>query len=85
MTVTPGKFASLASYLRAQGVDETDISALEDAVRNDPEPKGTEKFGSGVSGWIGRMVGKAAEGSWGVAIGTAANMLGKALTKFYGL
>lgn len=84
MTVTPGEFASLASYLKAQGVEEADISALESVVRNDPEPKSPGKFGSGVSGWIGRMVGKAADGSWGVAIGTAANVLGSAITKFYG-
>ena len=85
MMVTPGEFASLANYLKAQGVDETNISALESAVRDDPEPKGPGKFGPRVSGWIGRMVGKAADGSWGVAIGAAANVLGTAITKFYGL
>lgn len=85
MTVTPGEFASLANYLRAQGIEESDISLLEDAVRVDPEPKAPGKFGAGVSGWIGRMMGKAADGSWAVAIGTAANVLGTAITKFYGL
>ena len=38
-----------------------------------------------VSKWYSKMISKAADGSWQIAIGTAANLLTQSLNSFYGL
>lgn len=85
ITVQSGNFGSLANYLRQQGVSATAIEELEQAVRDDPEPKSAQAFGSKVSAWIGKMVGLAASGGWEVSVATAGTLLAAAVSKFYGL
>lgn len=85
MTVTPGNFGSLASYLASHGVSADDLRDLEDAVRQDPQPNDKTKLGDKVSAWIGKMVGKAAQGGWNISLGAAGNLLAAAVAKFYGL
>lgn len=85
ITVQSGNFGSLAYYLQQQGVSHAAIAELEQAVRDDPEPKSAKAFGSKVSAWIGKMVGLAASGGWEVSVATAGNLLAAAISKFYGL
>lgn len=86
MTVTPGNFESLADYLRRQKVEDADIKELEDAVRQDSnKPPVGNDFGPAVSSWIAKMVSKAADGGWAVGVASAGNILGSAISKFYGL
>lgn len=85
MTVTPGNFGSLASYLASHGVSAEDLRVLEDAVRKDPQPNDKTKLGDRVSAWIGKMIGKAAQGGWNISLGAAGNLLASAIAKFYGL
>jgi hypothetical protein len=42
-------------------------------------------FGPNVAAWMGKMVGKAAEGSWEIATSAAGSVLGKALARYYGM
>ena len=42
------------------------------------------EFGPKVSSWIAGMMKKASEGTWGVGIAAAGNILAKILLKFYG-
>lgn len=85
ITVQSGNFRSLASYLQGQGISASAISELEQAVREDPEPKNGRAFGSNVSAWIGKMVGLAASGGWDVSVAAAGTLLAAAIAKFYGL
>lgn len=85
MTVSPGNFDSLAAYLAAHGVSTEDLHELEDAIRHDPQPNDKAKFGDKVSGWLGKMVSKAAQGGWNIGLGAAGNLLASAISKFYGL
>ena len=85
MTVTPGKFDSLAEYFREQDVTEEDIKLLEKAITEDPEVNESGEFGPKISSWIGRMTSKAADGSWAVSVGAAGSLLATAIAKFYGL
>lgn len=85
ITVVSGNFGSLSNYLAQQGVQAQEIKDLEDAIRVDSEPKSNGAFGEKVSAWIGKMVGRAASGSWDVSVATAGTLLAAALTKFYGL
>jgi hypothetical protein len=85
LTVTPGNFDSLARYFRQQEVNEDDIKSLELAIRQDPEATKVGSFGPKVSGWIGKMTSKAADGTWAVSVGAAGSLLATAIAKFYGL
>ena len=85
MTISAGSFDSLSAYLKSRGINGDDIRELEDAVRCDTEPTSRSKLGARVSKWIGKMVQKAANGSWNIGVGAAGNLLAAALTRFYGL
>ncbi|MGD0238646.1 MAG: hypothetical protein ABSC55_29435 [Syntrophorhabdales bacterium] len=85
MTITSGSFDSLAKYLEDQGVSVRDIEDLKSALQEDPRPLRRERLGSQVSSWIGKMVQKAADGSWAIGIGVAAHLLSTAIAKYYGL
>jgi AbiTii len=80
----PGDFRTLATFLKEQGVGEAEIDDLGVAIKEDPTP--TEKnFGKKVSFWMGKMVQKSAEGAWKVTTTVGANLLTKALEKYYGM
>lgn len=84
MHITPGSFDSLSKYLESKGLSADDITELEQAVRQDPEQPVKGKFGDQVSKWTGKMVSKAASGSWDVGVSAAGDLLSSALMKFYG-
>jgi hypothetical protein len=78
-------FSGLENYLASNSVSTDDIQDLKRAIESDGELQDGSKFGSNVSTWIGRMVSKAADGSWTVALGAAGNILATGISKFYGL
>ncbi len=78
-------FASLAHALREEGLSDSDIDELQDAVESDHKPIDGGEFGPKVSCWIGKMMQKAADGSWGIGVGAAGNLLAQAIAKYYGL
>lgn len=84
MSIHPGDFKTLARFLKSKGIDKEDISELEKAVGSDPKPKSADTFGEKVSGWIGKMVKKAASGAWQISITTAGNILASAIKAYYG-
>lgn len=77
--------ASLLAYLREEGVDDSDLQELQDAVSSEPEalPDGT--YGSRVATWMGNMITKASTGLWAVGLEAAPGILRKALNGFYGI
>ena len=76
---------SLKKALAESGVNSEDFAELERALKADPQPEEPSKFGAGVASWIGKMVGKAADGSWQIGVAVAGQLLANAITKFYGL
>lgn len=84
VNVTANDWTSLAQFLVSSGVAQPDIDELHVAVVAEPKPE-AGKLGTRVSKWIGKMVGKAADGSWQVGLGAAGNLLAQALTAYYGL
>lgn len=66
-------------------MDESDIDALKEAFDVDGPILENEGFGEKVNNWIGRMISKAAQGSWGVAVGTAAGLLTETIKGYYGI
>jgi len=83
--ITSGDFDSLANYLASASVPQDDISELRDAIESDPKPTSPSEIGPETSNWIGKMVSKAASGSWDVSVGAAGNLLATAIQTFYGI
>lgn len=85
LTINKNDFESLSNFLKSQGVTPDDLKELESAINDDPPPNKPGTFGSKVSGWVGKMIGKASSGSWSISIGAAGNLLAAAISKFYGM
>lgn len=84
MNVYAKDFDSLAQVLTDNKITFSDIQKLKDAIDADDLPNESKKFGKNVSEWIGKMVGKAATGSWEISVATAGTLLAEAIGKFYG-
>lgn len=85
VNVKHGDIASLQSYLQSLGLAPEDVSELKKAIETDGKPKTADTFGSSVSAWLGKMVGKAASGTLKIGTSVAASVLTKAITHYYGL
>lgn len=79
-------FAALSQALKTYSVAENDISALRKAIEEDKNAINVQHgtFGPAVRSWIGSMVSKAGSAAWNVSIGAAGNILGAALSAYYG-
>ena len=84
LPIVKGDFESLHKELKKLGIEQNDIDELKVAIENEPEIKKQEKFREKVGSWIGKMVQKAATGSWDVSVATAANVLATLIAKYYG-
>jgi len=84
LNVQKGNIGSLATFLHEQGVDQEDTDELVGAVRAEPNAA-SDRLGSRVSAWIGKMVQKSAEGTWKVTTNVASNVLTSAIKNFYGI
>lgn len=76
---------SLRKYLIELGVPTPDVAELETALKQDGPPNQEGQFGPNISGWIGKMVKKAAEGAWKIAIPAAATILASGIRWYFGL
>lgn len=82
--IAAGDLQGLLREMQRLGVSPEDLSQLETAVEQDgPVKEG--KLGQKVAGWVGRMIGKAMSGVWGVATSTATAVLPKLLQRYYNL
>lgn len=83
--IQAGDFGGVTAALKAQGVDEVDIAELRTALQADPKPEGTAALGANVASWIGKMVTKAAQGTWQIGLASAASLLTKIIAAYYGI
>ena len=80
--VTSGDIDSLVAHLRGVGLDETALGDVAKAIAQDGD-RHSNQFGSHVKTWFGRMVTKAMDGTWKVALSTAPRILQEALLRYY--
>jgi hypothetical protein len=85
VTINTKDFASLERVLRGGGIPEGDVAELRAALEVEAELEPGRGFGPKVSSWVGRMMAKAADGSWGAGVGAAGTLLAQAIAKYYGL
>jgi hypothetical protein len=83
LQVLPGDKDSLARALTSLGISDDDIRALQRAIGEDgAQSKGT--LGKRVRNWTGRMLAKAIDGSWNIALAAAPELLKQAIFSHYG-
>ena len=84
MTVKTNDYESLELFLSSTGISKNDLADLKSAINKDPKPKTIDKFGDRVSAWMGKMLTKAANGSWQISAAAAGNLLAQAIGAYYG-
>lgn len=82
--IASNDFDSVHRVLRDNDVSEKDIAELKRALTQDKPPQSPGQFGPKVSSWIAKMVQKASEGTWNIAIGAGGSLLSEVISKFYG-
>ena len=83
--IRQGDFPSLDQALQSHGATKVETATLKEAIDKDPPPRAAGKFGAEVSQWIGKMLQKAAGGTWEIGLAAAGNLLSDAISRFYGL
>ena len=83
--VIQNDFDSLKQFLSSLEVGEDDMQELGEAIQEDKKYQKETGFGNKVQTWLGKMISKAADGSWKIATSVAANLLTKALMQYYGI
>ena len=84
INITKGDFSKLSEILSSKGISPEDIESLKDALDSEKE-KTSDKFGPKVSGWIGKMMEKAANGVLEISLEKASTFLIEAIKKYYGI
>ena len=64
-------------------MESGDLAELETALATDGKPE--KGLGKTVSKWLGKMVGKAAEGTWDIGAETATSLLSDAIKSYLGI
>ncbi|MDR3030122.1 MAG: hypothetical protein LBV35_16910 [Acinetobacter sp.] len=85
MIVNQMDISTLLNTFKNVGVGESDLNELQQAINEDEKPIAKNSFGEKVSKWYGKMITKAADGSWEIGVAVAANLLTESLNSFYGL
>lgn len=85
MEVKKGDFSSVRSTLSSKGVEDSDIDELEEALTEDATPEIPGKFGPKVSSWMGKMISKAAGGTWEIGTGAAGELIASVIAAYYGI
>lgn len=85
INIIKGSQEDLKKTLKDYGIKENDINELLEVI--DTEIPNSEKgtFGYKVNLWIGKMINRALDGSWQVAIGAAGSFLADAVQSYYGM
>lgn len=83
--IKTGDFASLATFLKNNGVAVDDITTLHTAIELDQGAIDVEQkqFGPAVKQWLSGMLNKAIDTSWQIEVGVAAGLLTEGLKAFY--
>lgn len=83
--VIPGDFDSLASFLRAVGVEEGELERLKEAVGADAAGRaGDGRLGPRVREWLGGVTARLAASGGRIAEGASGTLIAEALLRFIG-
>lgn len=81
--ISPYDKDALMDHLTKLGLERDDIIGLDKAIEADGKLK-EKKLGKGVVKWLGKITGKAVNGTWKAATTAAPTLITKAISKYYG-
>lgn len=82
--VSPGNFEELRAFLKANHVGDEDINELNGILKEEKPNDEKKEFGPKVKEWVTKMLGKARDGSWAIALGAAGKLLADGLKWYNG-
>jgi hypothetical protein len=82
--VHKGDKGKLKTLLEEHFVDQEDIDGLLRIIDDEPAIA-IDRYSVPVNNWIKKMINKAIDGGWNVAIGAAGSVLADAIASYYGL
>lgn len=84
--VSKNYFSDLSEELKKHSIPESDINELNTAIKDDDGAVEHEQkdFGPKVSGWIGKIIGKAANGTIDLSVKVTTGVVVAAISKYYG-
>ncbi|QGW18221.1 MULTISPECIES: hypothetical protein [Leclercia] len=84
--VCKGDLSALKKSLTENGISETDVNALEAAIIADgPISPRSNTYGKNVSTWFSNVITKAANGTLGIGVTVATEVLTDGLKRYFGL
>lgn len=84
VNVSTDDIESLILYLKNNGIGESDLSELENAIKQDGIPQSKDKFGIKVSEWMGKIITNGAKGAYNIGVNVVANIIANSLSQYYG-
>lgn len=84
-SITSGDFNSLARQLKEHGLDDTDVTELEQLVKQTAKPTSKGEVEKGFGSWIGKITGKAFTGGLKIAGAAAPALLTNALCHYFNI
>ncbi len=82
--IKKGDIEALVQAITELGIGAEDINELRSAVAAEPTAS-KAGFGKRVSGWIGKIVSKTAQGVYSISTSVAGSVISEALKKYYGI
>lgn len=80
--ITKGDKEALRAKLLSEKMDSSDVDDLLRII-DDTKPISKDNYGTSVNLWIQKMMGKALDGSWQIALGAAGNVLAECIQRYY--
>lgn len=84
-SITSGDFNSLVRQLKEHGLDDADVTELEQLVKQTDKPTSKDEVEKGFGSWIGKITGKAFTGGLKIAGAAAPALLTNALCHYFNI
>lgn len=84
-SITSGDFNSLVRQLKEHGLDDADVTELEQLVKQTDKPTSKGEVEKGFGSWIGKITGKAFTGGLKIAGAAAPALLTNALCHYFNI
>lgn len=85
ININKGDKSELQNQLLNNGVSSSDTAELLEIIDTEEPNLDNGKFGEKVNTWTTKMLSKALDGSWNIAIGSAGSLLAELIKAYYGM
>lgn len=85
INISRGNIEDLRRELGKYHIPEENIDEITQIVQEELPNSETNRFGDRVNNWIKKMIGKAVDGTWDIAVGVGSGLLVEIIKAYYGL